>query len=280
MLDAVCLVKRMHFVEDYREFLTAVAIAQVEGMASIRALRSGMRSLSELRMQGNPVVEAFGTSAFRQLLIATVPSVKSLNGGEVRERDRNEAEKFYLSYWLKQPDAADGEAIAKNDEIFAALVEKHGMPAVRGAGEGTIGPSMLNVNLKSMAADSSHKAAIQRKLPGGMTVANVKRMCQQLFKLDVARQRLYTKACTETDMWNAELMEEDLKPISFYVTHEDCDIVMQEVDEAVAKREVLEKEEKRKLLEKSQAQEQAALLAAQEGEIAAAKQAAVAGSQP
>ena len=208
-----------------------------------------------------------------------MPSVTSLNGGEVRERERSEAEKFYLSYWLRQPDAPDPAAIAESDGVFAALVEKHGLPAVRGVGQASVGPSMLTVNIKSMAADSSHKAAIQRKLPGGMTVGGVKRMCQQLFKLDVARQRLYTKACTESDMWNADLMEEDLKPISFYIMHEECDIVMQEVDETVAKRELTEKAEKRKLLEEAQAKEQSALLAAQENEIDAAKKAAVEGSK-
>jgi C4-dicarboxylate-specific signal transduction histidine kinase len=109
-----------------------------------------------------------------------------------------------------------------------------------------------------------------------MTVANVKRMCQQLFKLDVARQRLFAKARSESDMWNAELMEEDLKPISFYITHEECDIVMQEADEAVAQRDAKDKQEKQKQLEEAQAKQQAALMAAQEEEVAAGKMAALA----
>ena len=250
----------------------ALANNKVDSLASIRELRA-LASLCELRVQGNPVCEATGASAFRQLLIAMMPSVKSLNGGEVRERERTEAQKFYISYWLRLPEAPDAETIAKGDDVFAALVEKHGLPAVaKGAAAGS-GPTMLNVTLTSMAADSSHKAAIARKLPAGMTVANVKRMCQQLFKLDVARQRLFTKARTETDMWNAELMEEDLKPISFYVTHEECDIVMQEADEAVAQRDAEDKHEKQKQLEEMQARQQSALLAAQEEEVAAGKMA-------
>jgi hypothetical protein len=112
-----------------------------------------------------------------------------------------------------------------------------------------------------------------------MTVANVKRMCQQLFKLDASKQRLFTKATSETDMWNTELMDEDLKPISFYITHEECDIVMQEVDVAVAEREVREKEERRQALEQAQTREQEALLAAHADEVAAAKSAAVEGSK-
>jgi hypothetical protein len=204
--------------------------------------------------------------------------VKALNGGEVRERERFEAEKFYISYWLRQPDAPDAETIQRRDDVFAALVQKHGLPEVRAGGAQGAGPAMLSVTLKSMAADSAHKAAISRKLPAGMTVANVKRMCQQLFKLDVAKQRLFTKAVSDTDMWDAELMDEDLKPISFYITHEECDVIMQEVDVVVAEQEVRAKEERRKALEQAQTREQEALLAAHADEIAAAKSAAVVGS--
>jgi hypothetical protein len=253
----------------------ALANNKVDNLSSISALRA-LVSLCEVRLQGNPVCEATGASAFRQLLIAMMPSVKSLNGGEVRERERTEAQKFYISYWLRQPDAPDAETISKSDCIFAALVQKHGLPAVAKGAAASGGPAMLNVNLTSMAADSSHKAPIARKLPAGMTVANVKRMCQQLFKLDVARQRLFAKARSETDMWNAELMEEDLKPISFYITHEECDIVMQEADEAVAQRDAKDKQEKQKQLEETQAKQQAALMAAQEEEVAAGKMAALA----
>ena len=65
----------------------ALANNKVDNLSSISALRA-LVSLCEVRLQGNPVCEATGASAFRQLLIAMMPSVKSLNGGEVRERER------------------------------------------------------------------------------------------------------------------------------------------------------------------------------------------------
>ena len=253
----------------------SLANNKIQSLASLHALRT--LAVSEVRMQGNPVCEGIGTSAFRQLVIAMVPSLVSLNGGEVRGRERTEAEKFYIGYWLRQTEAPDADTLRKHDTVFASLVEKHGLPAVRGQGGGGAGPSMLNVTLKSMAADSAHKAPVTRKLPAGMTVANVKRLCQQLFKLDAGQQRLYTKNSTETDMWNADLMEEDLKPISFYIGCEECDIVMQEVDIAVAQTEARAKEERKRLIEEAQSREQEALLAAQRGEVNADKEAAVQG---
>ena len=58
-----------------------------------------------------------------------------------------------------QPDAPDAAVIQERDHVFAALVERHGLPEVRAAGQGA-GPAMLSVTLKSMAADSAHKVLI------------------------------------------------------------------------------------------------------------------------
>eukprot|EP00285_Hemiselmis_virescens_P010335 CAMPEP_0173381150 /NCGR_PEP_ID=MMETSP1356-20130122/3610_1 /TAXON_ID=77927 ORGANISM="Hemiselmis virescens, Strain PCC157" /NCGR_SAMPLE_ID=MMETSP1356 /ASSEMBLY_ACC=CAM_ASM_000847 /LENGTH=130 /DNA_ID=CAMNT_0014334903 /DNA_START=29 /DNA_END=421 /DNA_ORIENTATION=+ len=81
-----------------------------------------------------------------------------------------------------------------------------------------------------MAPESSHKDPVSRKLPGSMTVANLKRMCQQLFGLDAAKQRLFCRLVGEKDVWDAEPMDDDLKNIDHYVTSEESEVLMQEGD--------------------------------------------------
>ena len=59
----------------------SVANNKIGGLSSVRALRQ-LPVLAEVRMQGNPVCEAVGASAFRQLLISLV------SGGRASRRER------------------------------------------------------------------------------------------------------------------------------------------------------------------------------------------------
>jgi hypothetical protein len=89
---------------------------------------------------------------------------------------------------------------------FGFASQKHGEPPAKAAvAAGGAGANLIQVTLKSMAADSSHKAPVARKLPGSMTVANVKRMCQQLFGLDMSKQKLFCQAPGVKDVWEGLL---------------------------------------------------------------------------
>lgn len=257
--------------------LLAVANNKLADWASMEAL-SSLPALGELRVQGNAICETMGTTALRQMLVARLPALVLVNGGEVRARDRMEAEKFYVRYRLTHAEGKTAEELSLSDALFAKLVEKHGVGPVRAATTGGGGGSMLTVTLKSMAAESSHKKEVTRRLPGSMSVAAVKRMCKQLFGLEVAQQALFAKPKDEPDVWNAEAMTEDLKPIAHYVTWEEGDIVMQEINEEMAADEAADKAE----AEAAEERKRAAMMAAQQEEVDAAKQAvlrAAAGAQ-
>jgi hypothetical protein len=88
-------------------------------------------------------------------------------------------------------------------------LQKHGEPVVStaAAGGGT-GGGLIQVTLKSMAAESSHKPPVGRKLPGSMTVSNVKRMCQQLFGLEMSKQKLFCQAPGIKDVWEGQSTNE------------------------------------------------------------------------
>ena len=74
-------------------------------------------------------------------------------------------------------------------EAKSDVSSPHRQEAALGGGGG----GLIQVTLKSMAPESSHIAPVSRKLPGSMTVSSIKRMCQQLFGLDLGKQRLFCR---------------------------------------------------------------------------------------
>lgn len=106
-----------------------------------------------------------------QVIIAKIATAKIVNGGEVRARERVEAEKFYIRHCMETSGKPSSAIVAEGDATFAACLEKHGEPvAKKVAAVGGIGGGLIQVTLKSMAPESSHIAPVSRKLPGSMTV--------------------------------------------------------------------------------------------------------------
>lgn len=102
--------------------LLAVANNKLADWASMEAL-SSLPALGELRVQGNAICETMGTTALRQMLVARLPALVLVNGGEVRARDRMEAEKFYVRYRLTHAEGKTAEELSLSDALFAKLVE-------------------------------------------------------------------------------------------------------------------------------------------------------------
>lgn len=72
----------------------------------------------------------------------------------------------------------------------------------------------------------------------------------------------------------AEEMVDDMKPINYYVTGEDCELLMQEGDEQTKKQEAERKDEERRANEEKQRQQAEALGRAQRSDVLAEKNAA------
>ena len=81
--------------------LLAVANNKIADWASMEALCS-LPVLAELRVPGNALGEQMGSTALRQMLVARLPGLTAINGGEVRARERVEAQKFYLRYRMQR----------------------------------------------------------------------------------------------------------------------------------------------------------------------------------
>ena len=107
----------------------------------------------------------------------------------MRPRERLEAEKFYIRHALaSRSSSAPSDAareLAETDSVFAALLAAHGLPDVPLSGAGQVaaggsGASMIEITLCSMAAESSHKAPVTRRLPSSVLVGHVKKLCHQV----------------------------------------------------------------------------------------------------
>lgn len=59
--------------------------------------------LEEVRLQGIPLLQAYTNAERRSLIIAQLPSISLLNGSVVTDSEREDAERFFIRYYLDQP---------------------------------------------------------------------------------------------------------------------------------------------------------------------------------
>ncbi|XP_006809880.2 tubulin-specific chaperone cofactor E-like protein [Neolamprologus brichardi] len=60
--------------------------------------------LEEVRLQGIPLLQAYTNAERRSLMIAQLPSVSLLNGSAVSDSEREDAERFFIRYYLDYPE--------------------------------------------------------------------------------------------------------------------------------------------------------------------------------
>jgi Leucine-rich repeat (LRR) protein len=116
---------------------------QINSWKQIDAMNR-LPQLENLRVQHTPLNETGGSvSIMRQTFIARIKTLKSLNGGEVRNTERSDAEKLYIQRLLKaklkelgetkeQPTLGSCvESLVGDHPRVAELLEMHGEPMVR-----------------------------------------------------------------------------------------------------------------------------------------------------
>lgn len=184
--------------------------------ADVDALGDGDRlpSLTELRLQRNPVLAEVSPPVARRTVVARLARLTTLNGSAVRRAERDTAERAYLRQCLLaaleqagaggdagNSEASDPRARAARGEIallpdavmadlrrahprFDALVAKHGAPSLAGAEEAgprTIGQDLCALTLRCVSASGADKEPAVKKVPASMTVATLRKLCERLF---------------------------------------------------------------------------------------------------
>ncbi len=171
---------------------------RVASWASIDVLRH-FPLLHSLRFTSNPLTKGMGQSEARQLVIARVATLTRLNGAEISSRERADAEKSYirrvareLSRTIASEEEQEKESSSEEKKAallqrqhprWLSLVQQHGEATGAGGGggmgsggSGTLAKEMLSVKLVSMASASMTLAPTEKKLPGSLTVAQLKQV--------------------------------------------------------------------------------------------------------
>lgn len=232
--------------------------------------------LSWLRAVDLPLYssEGLGPSQARMHLVGRLACLDSLNGSTVRRRERADCEKSYLKLAAEAvarhcaagtisellpalapeagelpPEEAGPAAVREggNEEAVQWLQQHHprffelsaryrdSVPtAVTAGGGASLAGNTVNVTLRSMAGASSFMKPVQRALPLSLPVSQLATVAAAVFRMeDAALLRLSFR-----DSRGAfpTLMEDPMKPLSYYGVADGGEVLVEEVEQAEAER--------------------------------------------
>jgi len=175
-----------------------------------------LSSLQDLRFRSNPVLETEDGETCRQLLIASVASLKVLNGTEIAKTERYGAE---LDYWKKFGmdflKCEDKKAFSKRHPRYERFLKMFGEPeegelkAAEAAATATLASNVLEVTVEAPMANIE----MTRKLPSGLTLHKLKAMLQRMVK--AKGRELEVSYVGKEDGLQVE-MDNDLRDLNFY----------------------------------------------------------------
>lgn len=152
-----------------------------------------LKKLVTLRVTCNPVMGAkpdFDT-VFNEI-ISRVGNVTTLNRMEVNEAIRQNAELYYLKKYFPQWLASGGDTCSEKSNPnlefltlhprFKEILDKYGEPAIGVVDDQPKNLKRTLLKLLFISADSPDSPSIEKKVPLTMTVANLKKMANVLFK--------------------------------------------------------------------------------------------------
>jgi len=165
---------------------------QMDSWTAVGAL-SGY-ALLELKLQRNPITEGDKPLAsaplLRQVVVALMPSLLRLNASEVTVKERTASERFLLSMAQQEGNSMVASLSATCD-IAAHVARLRGIHGEVVSATGTeeqqatrsaLVHNLVEVSLRPIGAVVLDQPAIRKRLPHTMTVAELKQLCQTLFK--------------------------------------------------------------------------------------------------
>ncbi|KAG2428537.1 hypothetical protein HYH02_014341 [Chlamydomonas schloesseri] len=202
-------------------------------------------ALKELRLSGNPVLQTSKTGG-RFEVIGRVSGIASLNGAEVRPRERRDSELRYLQHIAAEMEAAAGDdarraAVRSAHPRLRHLMETHGAvlaTAARGAaaGGGSLAASTVELKLTCVAAAAHAKMGTQvKRLPRSTTVSALRLLCEKLFKVKADCMALFLRSPGDPipeDIGGGAAGggQQDDRPLSFFGVQDGTEVLVDEID--------------------------------------------------
>jgi len=202
---------------------------RIASWRSIDALAAFPR-LSELRLTGNPVMDS-ARSGGRFEVIGRMAQLRLLNGSVVQPRERQDAELRYLRIvWgeLEEGGAAGRARAEAAHPRLPELLQKYGPMSSSTAAAGSMESLATQMKEVKLTCTSLKAGGVMgtkvKKLPGSMTVAQLKKLCETLFKLKASEQAVWLKISGEPMPENIGLDEG--RPLSYFDMKDGYEIII------------------------------------------------------
>ena len=217
-----CRIKSIDFPDKEKKYFPALKMLQLsqnllDNWESVGRLN--LLPITEMRIRSNPILETENGETCRQLIIASVASLKVLNGTEIFKMERYGAEVDYLKkYGLEYL-----SLVKKNEDLepfFSRLPRYREFLARFGAPE-EYELAVLKTDIKSSLVEVvidcpnvNDFKRVTKKLPPAMTVHKLRALLQRLVK--AKGQELDISYTSKEDPTFEVKMDNDLRELSFY----------------------------------------------------------------
>ncbi|KAF9174915.1 hypothetical protein BGX20_009207 [Mortierella sp. AD010] len=151
--------------------------------------------------------------------IVRLPHIVQLNGSEISEKDRLNAELYYVTQVAHSTKGMDEAAILAIHPRFEELCKVHGRPDTSDEFRKATSDILKDRLIVSKSdIDGPVKASFKRKVLGTMTVKNLKNLAQKLLRIPSQRQQLVflTNDPDYADVKVKVYLKDDMRQISFY----------------------------------------------------------------
>ena len=225
----------------------------------------GLARLCRLRLRSCPLLQSMGTGQARIVTIAHFPAIQVLNASRVTEAERKDAARWYVRtirrHQLegkmkhenendprnsssrekdKNIDSKKGDELSDNDTLFSYWTKHYPeltQTVDSASGQDATGAlidSVVNVTIRSMAANSCTMDALVRRLPQQLTVGRLKALCARQFGLDIDLQTLHYR---QTEQAFPTAMDGNDHTLAYYGVPDGAEILMNELDVEALQRE-------------------------------------------
>jgi len=186
-----CQLENIHFEENETGFpaLTCLQISEnkLKTWQSIFCLNF-LPMLRDLKYKDNPITDSESSQTSRQIVIASIATLKIANGTEIEKVERFGAEiDFLKKYGVEYLDALskNGEILAKfheNHPRYKALVDRFGAPeeSELRVKDTSLKANLLKLNFK--CPDNPDIATLSKSLPPAMVVSKLQGLLTRLIK--------------------------------------------------------------------------------------------------
>jgi len=116
-------------------------------------------------------------------LISRFPALATLNLSQIRKKEREAAERFYLKWCRSTYLESKGAAFLKQIPYYEEYLERHGVVNASSAHAQKAAKLSSKLMKITLQCDETKKSK-EKKLPGTMQVSKLKLLSRRLFRLD------------------------------------------------------------------------------------------------